>query len=51
MRLEFLDRTREVDRLTKALAAQNPSFIVVFGRRRCGKSTLLQQVIRPGDIY
>ena len=51
MRLEFLDRTREVDQLTKALAARDPGFIVVFGRRRCGKSTLLQQVIRPGDIY
>ncbi len=51
MRLEFLNRTREVDRLTRALVAEEPGFIVVFGRRRCGKSTLLQQVMRPGDIY
>ena len=51
MRLEFLDRTREVDRLTKALAAEEPGFIVVFGRRRCGKSTLLRRAIGPGDIY
>ena len=51
MRLEFLNRTREIDRLTRALAAEEPGFIVVFGRRRCGKSTLLQQVMRPGDIY
>ncbi len=51
MRLEFLNRTREVDRLTRAFAADEPGFIVVFGRRRCGKSTLLQQVMRPGDIY
>lgn len=51
MRLDFLNRTREISKLTRALSSSEPSFIVMYGRRRCGKSTLLQHIVREEDIY
>ena len=51
MRLQFLNRTREISKLTRALNSSEPTFIVVYGRRRCGKSTLLQHIAREKDIY
>ena len=51
MRLQFLDRDKEIGRLRRALAADEPAFVVLYGRRRCGKSTLLQQVARSQDVY
>ncbi|BCO09753.1 ATPase [Desulfolithobacter dissulfuricans] len=51
MRLQFLNRAREVARLGRALNAADPALIVVYGRRRCGKSRLLQHIARKQDIY
>ena len=51
MRLQFLNRTREISKLTRALSSSEPTFVVVYGRRRCGKSTLLQHIAREKDIY
>lgn len=51
MRLQFLNRTREISKLTRALNSAEPTFIVVYGRRRCGKSTLLQHIASENDIY
>lgn len=51
MRLAFLNRTREIKKLTRALHTSEPAFIVIYGRRRCGKSTLLQLTARKHDIY
>jgi uncharacterized protein len=51
VKLGFLDRERETSRLRVALAEKGPSFIVVYGRRRIGKSTLLRKVITDNDIY
>ncbi len=51
MRISFLNRTREIKRLTRALNSPEPTFIVIYGRRRCGKSTLLQRIARKKDIY
>ena len=51
MRLHFLNRTREIARLTRALQSSEPAFIVLYGRRRCGKSTLLQHIASDKDIY
>ncbi|MBI4552261.1 MAG: ATP-binding protein [Candidatus Latescibacteria bacterium] len=50
-RLLFLDREREIRRLLSALAGDVPGLAVVYGRRRCGKSTLLQHIVRPHDVY
>ena len=50
-RLPFLNRKREITKLTRALNSSESAFIVVYGRRRCGKSTLLQHITGKEDIY
>jgi len=49
--MEFLDRLKEKDRITKALKSQSAKLIIIYGRRRCGKSTLIKQVLKEDDIY
>jgi len=49
--MKFVDRIEESERLTKALSGDKPSFGVVYGRRRLGKSTLLKRVLAENDIY
>ncbi|MBI5486007.1 MAG: ATP-binding protein [Deltaproteobacteria bacterium] len=51
MRLPFLDRENERRRLRRFLAGAAGRLAVVFGRRRCGKSTLLQRVRTEADLY
>ena len=51
MKLRFLDRIDERKRLARALRAQGGALAVLYGRRRCGKSTLIQQVAGPHDVY
>ena len=46
VRLPFLDRVRELTRLRRALSRPGGALIVVYGRRRCGKSRLLQEALR-----
>ena len=46
VRLPFLDRARELTRLRRTLSRPDGSLIVVYGRRRCGKSRLLQEALR-----
>ena len=45
MRLPFLDRHRELTRIRKVLGASAPGLVVLFGRRRLGKSRLIQQAL------
>ena len=45
MKLSFLNRVAELKRLEKALTAKSPSLVCLYGRRRCGKSRLLQQAL------
>ena len=51
--MEFIDRKKEFERLQKSLNREKPQFIVVYGRRRIGKSTLIKKVMDfiRGDIY
>lgn len=51
MTLRFLDRTDEQKRLARALKADGGALAVVYGRRRCGKSTLIQRVVGGDDVY
>ena len=44
MRLPFLNRAEEVARLRKFMTRKESSLAVLYGRRRCGKSRLLQEV-------
>lgn len=47
----FVDRIEETERLKKALDKEKSSLIVVYGRRRLGKSTLIKRVMSENDIY
>lgn len=49
--MKFVNRVEELARLKKIIKAKKPGFIAVYGRRRCGKSTLLKQVLSENDIY
>ena len=49
--LEFVDRISEQERLKKAMGSAGAKFLVVYGRRRCGKSRLIRQVLSARDLY
>ncbi len=49
--MKFYNRKDEKYRLKKALESPTSKLIVIYGRRRCGKSTLIKNVLRDGDIY
>lgn len=49
--MEFVDRKEEQKRLLKTLNSTNPTFIVIYGRRRLGKSTLIKKVLTDSDVY
>ena len=49
--MKFVDRIREQAVLQTALESKASSFIVIYGRRRLGKSTLIRRVLKDGDIY
>jgi uncharacterized protein len=50
--LPFLDRTQELARLNGALARAHGSLVCIWGRRRLGKSRLLQESLRDrGAVY
>jgi hypothetical protein len=51
MRLPFLDRDNERRRLARFLGGAGGQLAVIYGRRRCGKSTLLQRVCGTRDVY
>ena len=50
--MEFLDRKEEIAELRRALNPATPAkFVVVYGRRRLGKSTLIKRVLSANDVY
>jgi AAA+ ATPase superfamily predicted ATPase len=49
--MKFLDRYREQKRLNKALQKPEGQLLVIYGRRRCGKSTLIKNTLSSHDIY
>lgn len=49
--MKFVDRTEETARLKDALAREKPSLVVIYGRRRLGKSTLVKRVLSDTDVY
>ena len=53
MALPFLDRNDELSRLRAMLRRTTGGMAVLYGRRRCGKSRLLQQALRgrPAVYY
>ncbi len=49
--MDFVDRKNEHARLKKALESSDSRFIVTYGRRRLGKSTLLKRMLHDNDVY
>ena len=49
--MRFVDRIEETERLKMALNGDKSMFVVVYGRRRLGKSTLIKRVLEDTDIY
>ena len=49
--MEFVDRITETKRLTRILNSESSCLIIVRGRRRLGKSTLIKHVLTENDIY
>lgn len=49
--MKFVDRKEEQHRLRRALESETAQFIVIYGRRRLGKSTLIKRVLSEKDIY
>jgi uncharacterized protein len=52
MKLPFLDRHEEAARFRRLIDRSEGSLGVVYGRRRCGKSRLLREILPPGrSVY
>lgn len=49
--MQFVDRKEELHRLKNAIASDRPELVVIYGRRRLGKSTLIKKAIGSKDIY
>lgn len=49
--MKFVDRIEETARLRDALSREKSSLVVVYGRRRLGKSTLIKRVLSDSDVY
>ncbi|HMM12696.1 MAG TPA: ATP-binding protein [Bacteroidales bacterium] len=49
--MEFFNREKEKHRLLKAINSNKAKLIILYGRRRCGKSTLIKNTLKPTDIY
>ena len=48
---KFVNRNKETERIGRALSSDKSVLIVVYGRRRCGKSTLMRRLLTEKDIY
>src|SRR3990172_8022275 len=49
MKLAFIDRAEELARLAGLLARREGSLGVLYGRRSCGKSRLIREVLSAGQ--
>lgn len=49
--MKFVDRIEETTRLADVLAREKASLVVIYGRRRLGKSTLVRRVLSDSDVY
>lgn len=49
--MKFVNRIDEATRLKDALAREKSSLVVMYGRRRLGKSTLIKRVLSENDVY
>ena len=48
---QFIDRQDSLERLQNAFLRETPQFLVIYGRRRIGKSTLIKEIMKDDDVY
>ncbi len=51
MILNFIDRKNELELLEERYASDNPEFIIIYGRRRIGKTELIKRFSREKDHF
>jgi len=49
--MKFFNREKEKQRLTKAMDSKKARLIIIYGRRRCGKSSLIKNTLNSNAIY
>ena len=49
--MEFIDRIEETAMFKRTLGLSRPVLIVIYGRRRIGKSELIKHVLTEQDVY
>ena len=49
--MKFVDRIDETARLWDAFSREKTTFVVMYGRRRLGKSTLIKRALTDTDVY
>ena len=49
--MKFVDRTDETARLKEALSGERATLVVIYGRRRLGKSTVIKRALTENDVY
>lgn len=47
----FTDRKTEISRLRQILKQEKTQLVIIYGRRRCGKSTLLKHIMDDKMVY
>ena len=47
----FVNRETEIERLERVLDSDTAQLVVIYGRRCCGKSTLLKRVMDDNAVY
>ena len=48
--MNFIDREKELESLNKGYKKKN-SFVVLYGRRRVGKTTLIKEFIKDKKVF
>lgn len=49
--MKLVGRKREIDVFKQILASKNAEFVAVYGRRRVGKTFLIQHCCSHEDVY
>src|SRR5690606_8260332 len=49
--MRFVNRTAEQLQLRNSLSRDRGTFVIVYGRRRSGKSRLIREVLHAHDVY
>ena len=51
MKERIFAREREIEKLQRLLASEKPEFLAIYGRRRVGKTYLIQEFFKDKGIF